>query len=481
MLKKLLILCLICTFSGVSAVAQDVGQLASGATSAGIVTALLVSSTGAVTLGGAGVAGQTRPPGQLISGATSTGVVVPLLVDAAGGLVTSNGMSGTCANTQVLYGTGTSTFACAATLSWASPALTIGVAGSSTGQLKLTGATSGTVTLTPATIAGTWTMQLPATSGTSGYVLTTDGTGVTSWAASSSISGLTTNYLPRAASASTLADSGVQVSGSDVSFGSVAPTANTRVQIKANGDSDFTTGLYIRAGTTGGGTGTAMKIDDPTGTQLFKISYNSIIFGNSKTTINPATGDISAGDGTNAQVINLGGGQGGIDKTASTIDMYASGTADLTLYTASTSHTVIIQTSGGKTSMGGTVTLSTNITTATGTPGSLCYNTGTFEMLKNNALTCTVSARDQKHGIFTLVDGGFDKLRPVEFRYNDHDERVRWGFIADEVQAVNHALGDAYNDNDEARSIDTNAILALTVKELQEARRRIATLESRIQ
>ena len=47
--------------------------------------------------------------------------------------------------------------------------------------LNFSGATSGVVTVTPASIAGTWTFTLPDSDGDSGQVLTTDGSGVTSW------------------------------------------------------------------------------------------------------------------------------------------------------------------------------------------------------------------------------------------------------------------------------------------------------------
>lgn len=75
--------------------------------------------------------------------------------------------------------------------------LTIGVAGTTLGLLKLTGNTSGTVTINTAAAAGTWTLTLPTTGGTSGYVLSTNGSGVTSWVAASGGGGdaLTANPL----------------------------------------------------------------------------------------------------------------------------------------------------------------------------------------------------------------------------------------------------------------------------------------------
>jgi len=69
------------------------------------------------------------------------------------------------ANTQVQFNNSGS-FGGSANLTWVSPTLTIGVAASTTGQLAMAGATSGTVTITPQAIAGTPTLTLPNTSGT---------------------------------------------------------------------------------------------------------------------------------------------------------------------------------------------------------------------------------------------------------------------------------------------------------------------------
>jgi hypothetical protein len=59
--------------------------------------------------------------------------------------------------------------------------------------LKLSGSTSGTITIAPAASAGTYTLTLPADDGTTGQVLTTDGSGVLSWAAAGSYSQWTTS------------------------------------------------------------------------------------------------------------------------------------------------------------------------------------------------------------------------------------------------------------------------------------------------
>src|SRR6185369_8741862 len=57
-------------------------------------------------------------------------------------------------------------FAGSANLTFVSPILKIGVAGSATGQLQQTGGTSGTVTVTPQAVAGTVTLTYPNQSGT---------------------------------------------------------------------------------------------------------------------------------------------------------------------------------------------------------------------------------------------------------------------------------------------------------------------------
>lgn len=69
------------------------------------------------------------------------------------------------ANTQVQFNNSGS-FGGSSNLIWVSPKLTIGSAGIATGQLALSGATSGTVTITPQTIAGSPTLTLPNTTGT---------------------------------------------------------------------------------------------------------------------------------------------------------------------------------------------------------------------------------------------------------------------------------------------------------------------------
>ncbi len=68
-----------------------------------------------------------------------------------------------------------------ATINTTTGSLTLGIAGTRTGLFNLTGVTSGTVTIQPASAAGTWSLTLPTSGGTNKYALTTDGSGVSTW------------------------------------------------------------------------------------------------------------------------------------------------------------------------------------------------------------------------------------------------------------------------------------------------------------
>jgi len=141
-----------------------------GLASSGVLTANLP-----VIGGGAGVAPTvgTRS-GNTTKFVTTTGTLTSgncAQWDASGNLVEASAACGTGggtpggSNTQVQFNNSGS-FGGSANLTWVSPALTVGAAGSTTGQLKLTGSTSGTVTITPQATAGTPTITLPNASGT---------------------------------------------------------------------------------------------------------------------------------------------------------------------------------------------------------------------------------------------------------------------------------------------------------------------------
>lgn len=131
----------------------------------------------------------------------------------------------------------------------------------------------------------------------------------------------------------------------------------------------------------------------------------------------------------------------------------------------------------------GAITLNSGVTNSAGTPGSLCYNTSTFEMTKNNALTCTVSSRLFKKGISSFVAALpiLNKLRAVQFAYKDQPKRRRLGFIAEELAKVDRRLADNYDKQGRALSIDQNALLGLAVEAIQELEIQNQVLNERLE
>ena len=111
------------------------------------------------------------------------------IISATGG---GGGGSPGSPDTSIQYNN-SSTFAGTNLLTWVSPALFIGHAGAATGQLKLSGTTSGTITLQSQDAAGTFNFNLPITAGTSGQPLLSGGGGATamSWG---TLSGNTTTF-----------------------------------------------------------------------------------------------------------------------------------------------------------------------------------------------------------------------------------------------------------------------------------------------
>lgn len=91
---------------------RPISPMASGATSTGESKTILVSALGAIVASTGTTVGLQRPISQMIAGATTAGDSVTLLVDSDGALVISNGITGTCADTQVVFGTGAQTFGC---------------------------------------------------------------------------------------------------------------------------------------------------------------------------------------------------------------------------------------------------------------------------------------------------------------------------------------------------------------------------------
>lgn len=136
------------------------------------------TSTRVVTLPDAD--SNTVVPGNCISGSAVSQV-------SGSGAITCSAfgtVNAATAGQLAYYATSTNAVSGNANATISNGALTLGVAGSVFGQLKLSGSTSGTVTIStpPSASAGTWTLTLPTDDGTVGQFLRTDGLGTTSWA-----------------------------------------------------------------------------------------------------------------------------------------------------------------------------------------------------------------------------------------------------------------------------------------------------------
>ena len=152
----------------------NTGLLAFAGVTSGLVTIQPASAAGTYTL--------TLPtddgtPSQIL---TTDGSGVLSWTTAGAGNVTK---VGTPVNNQLGVWTGDGTIEGDANLTFAASTLNIGVAGASTGILTVSGVTSGTITIQPASVAGTYTLTLPTTDGNASEFLQTNGAGVLTWAA----------------------------------------------------------------------------------------------------------------------------------------------------------------------------------------------------------------------------------------------------------------------------------------------------------
>lgn len=195
-------------------------------------------TSGAVTLTPQSTAGTPTLTFGTSSGTPVVTASAPLSITAATGNLTITGVAG-----QVLGGSGPAFTA--------TP--TLGAASVATGQLKIAGTTSGTVTLTTADAAGTWTLKVPTSGGTSGQFLTTDGTGITSWAlpsGSGTVNAATSGQIAYYASNGTAVsgDANANIAAGSLTLGQAASTQGILV-LKGSTSGALTLTTQAAAGT----------------------------------------------------------------------------------------------------------------------------------------------------------------------------------------------------------------------------------------
>ncbi len=147
------------------------------------------SANGPLLSGGGGATAMSwgSPSGSTTVFGTVTGALTNghcIAADASGNLIDNgstcgSGGSGTVTSgtaTQLAYyASSTNAVASNSALTVVGGALTVGVPTTTQGQLKFSGATSGTITVTGQAAAGTYEFDLPTTAGTAGQVLTSAG------------------------------------------------------------------------------------------------------------------------------------------------------------------------------------------------------------------------------------------------------------------------------------------------------------------
>lgn len=118
------------------------------------------------------------------------------------------------------------------------------------------------------------------------------------------------------------------------------------------------------------------------------------------------------------------------------------------------------------------------VATTTGN-GSLCLTTAGDVVFNNGSDNCLSSTRETKHSISSLALSELamlQKLNPVSFVYNgDSEERLRYGFIADEADSVDSHLV-TRNADGKLSGLDTSGFLALIVGAIKELSESITTV-----
>lgn len=151
-----------------------------GVNSAVTADLLTISGNGQITANKYGIGSFTAGTPAYTLQVTSAGLVIEGALGAGTGNVLS---TGTPVNDQLAVWTNSTTIEGDAALTFTGGALTLGLAGTTLGQLKLSGNTAQTVTLRTLATAGNYTLTFPSTDGNAGEILSTDGSGGLSWIA----------------------------------------------------------------------------------------------------------------------------------------------------------------------------------------------------------------------------------------------------------------------------------------------------------
>ena len=287
--------------------------------------------------------------------------------------------------------------------------------------------------------------------------------------------GYASGYLNRTGSANTII-------GTEAGYGSLLPSnyaSSTLVGYRAgynlqtSGKKNILFGYQSGENITTGSNNIVIgyDIDAPSATSANTLNIGNLIFGTS----------LDGADTT------LSTGNVGIGTTSPYAKLSVVGEAVASYFTATS--TTATSTFMGAVGVGTTSpwrTLSVTgtasfagLTGATGA-GSVCLSSSN-ELVYNSASdACLPSLRETKHDIEKISFGGLSiigNLNPVSFVYNSGNGRTRYGFIAEDIEIIDPQLA-TYSENGEISGIDDRALIALSVKAIQELDARISLFEA---
>lgn len=314
------------------------------------------------------------------------------------GVVTINpGTLGTMDNVTV---GGTTKAAGSFTTISANTTASIGSAGSSLGQILLSGNGSGTITMQPQAAAGTYNWNLPITAGSANQILLSGGGGASpmTWG---SRSGNTTTFATTSGSltnthAAVFDASGNIVDGGALPTGTITSAANTNVAVYSasttvGGSSNLTysAGAFT-IGSTGTQAGSLLLSGSSTGTITVK---------GSGTTIGTYNFNLPTTSGTSGQILASGGGSAAAmswDSVSGTTTTLATVTGGLT-----NGHCLAADASGNLIDNGSPCGSGGSGTVTSGTATQLAYYpSSTNSVASNSNLTIVTGA-----GVSTLTVG----------------------------------------------------------------------------
>lgn len=398
----------------------------------------------------------------------------------------SGTVSSALAGQMGYYSAGGNTISGNANVTVSSGVLTLGQAGSVAGQLKLSGSSSGTITVTGGATAGTYTLTLPGSGGSSGQYLQTNGSGTTSWVTPIN-AGTTAQLAYYAGSGNVLsAVAAVFASGGQISVG-VNGVAQGAVELFGSSSGTAFISTRAVAGTTNfilpvgnGSNGQALTTDGSGNT-----SWSSV-----------GAGTVTAGTGG---YFTLYGSSGTVVKDASSL---VSGGASVR--TGGWSTAVALEGIGGDTTWG--ISGYNSGTSGTGSGAMMARVDDTsqalVEFFYSGASTVGLISTDGssttygtssdvrlKHDIEDMGDVGelIDAIAAKVWKWNDSGKDGQ-GFIAQDVyKLVPDAVG-RIGDDDLSKvpgdagfiqwSLDYSKLVPIMMREIQELRKRVKSLES---